>query len=227
MALADVDRAVRLRLAVAAVVLAAAACLPRTTPAPMVTMDETWVYTCSPSFQFGARVMPEVVSLRLPTRTTAMPRVGASTGTRYAAGDVELTRRGETATLRIGSERYSDCTGQRAETPWAEARLLGAEFRAVGREPVWNLEIDDDGRRARFLLEGSSEIYLPLNETERVGSAISYQAVSDGHSLGITIDAQPCPNAMLGQGLTHTVRLAVDGFPYVGCGRMLGSAGGG
>jgi len=207
--------------AVAALALVAASCLPRTRPATDLPVDETWVYSCPGNYQFSARVMNEVVSLRLPTRTTAIPRAGASTGTRYSTSGMELTRSAEGATLRIDGATHADCTGQRAATAWDEARLLGADFRAIGNEPAWSLEVDD-GRTLRFLIEGSSEIHAPISEPVRTGATTSYRATSEGHTIEVTIDAQPCANPRLGEGLTHIITLAVDGFPYAGCGRMLG-----
>jgi uncharacterized membrane protein len=135
---------------------------------------------------------------------------------------MELNRTGETATLRLGDQTHSACTGQRAETGWDEARLLGADFRAVGVEPVWNLEIDS-GRQVRFLIEGSSEVITPAPEPVRTDSSTTFTATSEGHTIDVMIREQACPNPVLGSGLTHTVRLMVDGFPYLGCGRMLGS----
>ena len=204
-----------------AVALAAASCLPRTSPAPDPALDQTWVYSCQNEYRFSARILSDLVSLRLPTRTTALPRVVARTGTRYAAQGVELTRTGETATLQIGDETHAGCSGQRAESGWDEARMLGADFRAAGREPTWSLEIDT-GRQMRFLIEGSSEIITPVAEPVRTDSTTSYRAAAGGHEIDVTIQERACPDSRLGAGLTHTVKLAVDGFPYLGCGRMLG-----
>lgn len=209
-------------LACGALTLAAAACLPRSRPLTDVPMDETWVYSCPADFRFSARLMNEVVSLRLPDRTTAVPRVGSSAGTRYRAEALDFTRNGASATLQADGRTHADCTGQRAETAWDVARMLGAEFRAVGVEPAWSLEIDD-GQRMRFLIEGSSEVIAPTPEATRNGTSTSYRATSVGHAISVTIDAQPCTVAVLGPGLTHTVTLTVDGFPYVGCGRVVGS----
>ena len=196
-------------------------CLPRTTPAPDPAMDETWVYSCPGGYQFSARILAGLVSLRLPARTTALPRVGSGTGVRYAADGVELTRSAETATLRMGGETHTGCTGERAATGWEEARLLGADFRAVGVEPTWSLEIDS-GRQMRFLIEGASEVITPVPEPVRTDSTTGYQATAAGHEIDVTIMERGCPNPRLGPGLTHTVKLTVDGFPYLGCGRMLG-----
>lgn len=216
----QVRRAATVAFGVAA--LTVIGCLPRTTPAPDPTIDETWVYSCPNDYRFSARILSGLVSLRLPGRTTALPRVGSSTGARYAADGVELTRDAGTATLRVGSQTHTDCAGQRAETGWDEARLLGADFRATGVEPRWSLEIDS-GRQMRFLIEGASEIVTSAPDPVRTDSTTGYRATTDGHEIDVTIEERACPNPLLGEGLTHTVKLTVDGFPYMGCGRMLGS----
>lgn len=212
-------------LAFSALALTAAACLPRSRPLADVPMDETWVYTCPADFRFSARMMNEIVSLRLPDRTTAVPRVGSASGTRYRAEGLDFHRNDAGATLLADGRTHADCSGQRAETAWDVARMLGAEFRATGVEPAWSLEIDD-GQRMRFLIEGSSEVIVSTPHATRNGTSTSYRATSVGHAISATIDAQPCTVAVLGPGLTHTVTLTVDGFPYVGCGRMIGSGAG-
>ena len=201
--------------------LAVIGCLPRTTPAPDLAIDQTWVYSCPNDYRFSARILTGLVSLRLPTRTTALPRVGSRTGIRYRADGVELTRNGESATLRVGEETHTGCTGLRAASGWEEARMLGADFRAAGLEPTWSLEIDS-GRQMRFLIEGASEVITPAPAPVRTDSTVGYRATTEAHQIDVTIRERACPNPVLGAGLTHTVTLSVDGFPYVGCGRMLG-----
>src|SRR5687767_2505977 len=199
LARADVRRRVRTIAGGAVIALAVAACMPRARPAPHVLVDETWVYTCAGNYQFAARLMNEVVAIRLPGRTTAIPRAGRSTGTRYATRGAELVRRGETATLRIDGATHSDCAGERAATPWDEARLLGADCRAIGHETAWSLEVDE-GKQIRVLSEGSSEIHAPVPEPVRNGTTTSYRAVSEGHTIDVTIEARPCTIAALEQG---------------------------
>ncbi len=211
------------RLTLIVVTLGAAACLPRTRPRPDPALDQLWVYSCPSDFRFSARVMPGLVSLRLPTRTAALPQARTPSGTRYAADGLELRSWGETATLRMGSETHADCAGMRVESPWEEARLLGADFRAIGQDPVWSLELDA-GRHMRFLIEGSSEVITPIAEPVGADGVMTYRASTGAHTIDVTIRAEACPNPLLGPGFTHSVKLVVDGFPYLGCGRMLGSA---
>ena len=206
----------------AALALAGAGCLPRTTPSPDPTLAQTWVYACPGDYRFSARVVPGLVSLRLPARSAALPQVRAASGWRYMADGVELWRRGETATLRIGSETHADCTGERADSPWDEARLLGADFRAAGREPVWSLEIDR-GRHMRVLMEGATEIFTPVPEPVVTDGVTRYHAATEGSEIDVMFEEKPCADPLIGEALTHTVTLAVNGFSYFGCGRMLGS----
>ena len=211
----------RAELTLGAALLALAACLPRTSPQPDPAFRATVVYSCPGDYRFSARMMSGIVSLRLPTRTAALPQVRASSGMRYEAEGVEFWNRGETASLRLGSERHEGCGALPAGSPWEEARLLGADFRAVGREPAWNLELDGN-RHMRFLIEGSSEILTPLTEPVRAGSSVTYRAATETNALEVTIEERPCTDPLIAESLTHTVRLTLNGFPFVGCGRMLG-----
>ena len=210
-------------LALAALTLIMGACRPRVPQAPEPPVGDTWVYSCPDDYRFSARFLGGVVSLRLPTRTVALPRARSTTGARYAVDGMEFAHAGTAGSLMIEREISTRCTGERAATPWDEARLLGAEFRAAGREPTWSLEIDTGGHM-RFVIEGASEVITPAPDPERADGTTRYRATSAGHEIDLVIREQACPDPLLGQALTHTVELAVDGFPYRGCGRMLGSA---
>jgi putative lipoprotein len=210
------------RAACVMVGFAATACLPRSRPVVAEPMDLLSVYSCGGDFQFGVRELSGVATIRVPMQTIALPRVRSATGVRYAGPAGELVKRGTTATLVIGAERHADCTGQTAASLEDAARMLGVEYRAVGREPGWSLEIDD-GKYIRFLIDGSHAVHLAVPTPTGDASRRVYRASANGQELEAIIETRPCTNPASPTPFPHTVTVTYNGFPHPGCGGPVGA----
>jgi putative lipoprotein len=128
--------------------------------------------------------------------------------------------RGQTATLTVDGQTREGCQAQSAPTPWDEARLLGAEYRAFGSEPAWSLEMDD-GSRARFTMEGASAVYVTMGNPTGDAARRVYRSATDSLALQVVIEEKPCVDRGTNASLPHTVTVTFQGFPYLGCGREL------
>ena len=200
--------------------LVAVACLPRTRPAPPDTTDILSVYTCPGDYRFSVRELGEVATIRLPMQTIALPRARVASGSRYATGGTEFRKRGQTASLTIGSERHTDCTGQPARTPWDAARLLGVDYRAVGSEPAWSIEMEN-GKYMRFVIEGASAMYMPVPEPTGDASRRVYRAAGEAPVLEVVVEEKACREPTVPDPLPHTVTVTYNGIPYRGCGTVI------
>ena len=180
------------------------------------------VYSCPGDFRFSVREYGEVATVRLPMQTIALPRVRSATGRRYAADAGELRTSGTTATLRVGADQHASCTGQNASTPWDVARMLGVDYRAVGREPTWSIEIQDD-RYLRFVIEGSSAMHLALPESTGEAARRVYRTAGSP-GLEVIVEEKPCREPTMSDPLPHTVTVTYQGIPYHGCGTSLAPA---
>jgi putative lipoprotein len=207
----------------AAAGLAAAACLPRTRPAAPDTTDILSVYSCPGDFRFSVREFGEVATVRLPMQTIAIPRVRVGSGSRYARDGAELRKTGETASLTVGAERHSGCAGQRAATPWDVARLLGVDYRAVGSEPTWSIEMEN-GKYMRFAIEGASAMHMPLPEPTGDAARRIYRTPGDIPVLEVMLEEKACREPTLPDPLPHTVTVTYQGIPYRGCGTAIDAA---
>lgn len=216
----DTRRAASL-LACAVVAAVAAGCLPRVQRDQPV--DVTHVYTCPGDFRFSVRQFGEVATVRQSMETLALPRVRSASGVRYAAEGAEFFTRGQVATLTIGSARHTGCTGQLAPTPHDVARLLDVDYRAVGQEPLWSLEIDET-RYMRFAIEGSSAMYMPVPAPAGDAARRVYRVVSEAQNLEVVIEATPCRDPSSPDPFPHTVIVTHNGIPYPGCGGPLAAA---
>ena len=197
----------------------AVGCLPRVQRSEPV--DVTHVYTCAGDARFSIREFGDVATIRESTRTLALPRVRIASGVRYATDTSEFLNLGDTATLRIGSTRFTACTGQLAPTPHDVARLLGVDYRAIGREPTWSLEIDE-GRYMRFAIEGGAAMYMDVPAPTGDAARRVYLVDPETEDFRAVIEEQPCRDRATQAEYPNTVTVFYNGLPYPGCGGMIG-----
>lgn len=206
----------------AAVVISSAAiavgCLPRVQRTTAV--DVTHVYTCAGDARFSIREFGDVATIRHSTRTFALPRVRSASGVRYATDTAEFLNRGGSATLTVGGTRLTACTGQLAPTPHDVARLLGVDYRAVGREPVWSLEIDESNYM-RFAIEGGAALYMEVPTPTGDAARRVYLVDPESQDFRVVIETKPCRDRSTQTDYPHTVTVTYNGLPYPGCGGPL------
>jgi uncharacterized membrane protein len=117
-------------------------------------------------------------------------------------------------------------TQSQGSSPWEDARRRGIDFRAIGQEPGWLLEID--AGKSMYLLADYGEkkvtTLAPAPTRDSTG-ATTYAASADGHHLTVVIRERACQDAMSGEEMTHEATVTLDGREYRGCGRQLGDRG--
>lgn len=103
---------------------------------------------------------------------------------------------------------------------WDAARAAGVDFRAVGQEPGWIVDIYTQNRIVALLDYGQTQIEFPRpNPTSPAEGATRYETQTGGHTLSITIRRSPCQDAMSGEAYPASVELVVDSRVLRGCGR--------
>lgn len=154
-----------------------------------------------------------------PDRTLLLPETGdASSGSRHSDGTTTFQRSGTEATFTMDGRTYV-CRALR--DPWLEARSRGIDFRAIGQEPGWYLEIDD-GTAMRLVYEyGSSEAVAPAPPPVVTGGRTTYSADAGGLTLEAAIEPRLCHDGMSGQPFSHAVTVAIGPTVLRGCGRSL------
>lgn len=105
---------------------------------------------------------------------------------------------------------------------WETARAAGVDFRAVGQEPGWLMDVHTRGviKLAWDYGEqyGEFAVGAPTNPQE---FATRYEANSNGRALVVTIRRAPCSDAMSGEAYPSTVEVVIDGRTLNGCGRSV------
>lgn len=105
---------------------------------------------------------------------------------------------------------------------WESARAEGVDFRAVGQEPGWLLDIYELDRIRLLWDYGDNLADFPLTEPSYPQEgATRYETEAGGRTLVIVIRRFPCSDAMSGQPYPSTVEVVIDGRTLNGCGRSV------
>ena len=140
-----------------------------------------------------------------------------------ACTDQTSTSVPEDLASQTGASPASSETSALAQMPtWEGARAAGVEFRAVGQEPGWIVDVYTQNRILLLLDYGEMLIELPRAEpTYPAEGATRYETQGGGHTAIITIRRTPCEDAMSGEPYPSTVEVVIDGRTLRGCGRSV------
>jgi putative lipoprotein len=189
-------------------------------PAPRASA--TLVYDCD-SGTFTVQIEGDMAWLLLPSRTVALPHVPSASGAKYADRGIVFWSRGDEAMLDVGRTAYRECRLNRAQAVWENARLRGVEFRAVGNEPGWQLEIADE-REILFVTDyGETRISAPVPApvVDDADARTTYHVTTAARDLQVVIEDRPCQDDMSGESFPSAVTVELDGRTHRGCGRRL------
>lgn len=224
---------VYLWLSVALVACAAAAC-GRQPDSPPTTRGQTSNetpprvidarFTCG-DFDVRVRFESERAVLDLDGRTLVLPQTISASGARYAEGTTVFWNKGREATFNLDGREYA-C--RELFDPWRDAAARGVEFRAIGQEPGWFLEIDEAGALHLEYDYGAERIDAPAARTSDSAGTTTYRSTS-GRDVVATVEPRACADAMSGQPFPSTVIVTIAALPEStdtarelrGCGRTL------
>ena len=183
-------------------------------------MGKTMVYECSGA-EFITRVGPGEMALWFEDRYLILSQVRAASGSRYEEGDVLFWSKGDEVMLEVQGVRYSDCRLNPARAPWEDARRRGVEFRAVGNEPGWHLEVRGE-QNLLFVGDygGTRMLFTDITATPDA-EQLHYQAQQDDTQITVTVTETFCTDTMKGEQFPYTVLVQLNDRSYQGCGRAL------
>ena len=180
----------------------------------------TLVYDCN-GFDFVARLGAGEMAVWLPEGYTILSQVRSASGTLYEEGDISFWSKGDEAMLTMAGQSYLNCQLQPERVPWEDARRRGVDFRGVGNEPGWHIEIQS-GRQLLFVSDYGSERVLVQDPTEtKTEDMRVYKGVSGGRDLQVDIVEQPCVDTMSDEQFPQRVTVQFDNVHYHGCGQYL------
>ncbi|MFK0570521.1 MliC family protein [Endozoicomonas sp.] len=199
---------------------------------PAISSEErhpavTLAYDCENGFHFTTSVEgdPEGVSARvfLPGETVRLPVVVSASGARFSNGKVTYWSSKDEALLAYNGKAYKQCRVNRKQTIWEAAKLRGVDFRAVGNEPGWTLEIRNSEQIVFITNYGEDRYTFPAAEpvSNAVTRTTEYKASAGGHALTIILEGKPCDDTMVDESYPITATIQFDGRRYRGCGMPL------
>ena len=183
----------------------------------------TYVYECSGGYGFVARVQREKAWLFLPEQTILLPHVPSGSGAKYSEDQITYWSKGDEALLEIGDEQHMNCKNNRALAIWEDAKLRGVDFRAIGNEPGWNLEIIKSEKIVFVGNYGQKRYEFITTEpsVDQQARTTVYEVQNDKHEVSVIISGRRCRDTMSGEAFETTVTVILDGKKYRGCGKAL------
>jgi len=183
----------------------------------------TYVFECVEAYRFPVRIEDNHAWLFLPGQTISLPQVRAASGMKYSDGEFTFACKGDEALLETPGAAYYNCRNNRALAIWEHAKLNGVDFRAVGNEPGWHLEITT-GQKILFVSDYGQRRYefdTPEPESRAALRMTLYRTGNGDHTLEISLHGQPCRDSMRGDHFESTVTVTLDDRAYHGCGKTL------
>ena len=99
----------------------------------------------------------------------------------------------------------------------------GRDFRAVGQEPFWSLQIEK-GKELRFtyaLGERNASTPVPVPKIDMANGTIVYHAITEENDLRVVIKPIQCLDDMSGRSFEKTVTVMHNEQIYQGCGEAV------
>ena len=188
--------------------------------APGNAPGNTWGVRCD-GYEFVAVFDDAQVELILPDRRLTLPQARAASGIRYELGGTVFWGKGREAMLEFDGRRHTGCRLEPAVSIWEAAALRGVDFRAVGNEPGWHLEILDGVRIQLVADYGQKRVSTPAPEPIVDGERTIYRVETEAHRLEIVIDHEACADTMSEETFTARATVILDDQTLEGCGRSL------
>ncbi len=180
---------------------------------------ETYVFVCDEQASYTVRITGTEAWIFRPEGTLRLPAAPSGEGRRYTDGDFEICIEGEQARLGETRGELRTCHNDRRRAVWERAKLDGADFRAVGNEPGWHLEIREQSRIVLVADYGESQVEKPLPEP--IVDPETRTTRWDAGELVLEVIGSPCTDAMSGERFPSEVLVHWRYRTLRGCGRAL------
>lgn len=191
-------------------------------------LDTLFVFECDTA-RFGVYYGEKFEEMKLYTSNDSylLQHVIAASGARYANKEetIEFWNKGEKARINFKGRKFQNCTSDARELSWFRARLECVSFRAIGQEPGWLVEIKEQQKSGKVLLDyGTRQLQLQnLKRAKRSHppDSVIFKTVSDSIDMTIKSDKETCQDPMNGNQSPYKVTVTVGDENYKGCGRFL------
>jgi uncharacterized membrane protein len=187
-----------------------------------VVRQTNWAWDCEDGRYLVSSMKDGDMYLWIDQEQRTLKPARSASGAKYETRGLSFWAKGDEATLEVNGKSLQ-CKVNSYYSVWEDAKLRGADFRAVGNEPGWHLELFSSGEsllvtdygaeRFRFMAEG------PELLEEGPGNVFTGQA--RGLSIRVELTPGPCTDTMVDVDYQTTVAVNVGGRVLRGCGNPL------
>lgn len=184
---------------------------------------QTYVFTCEDDFRFTARIQNDTAWLFLRRGTLRLSAVDSPAGEKYQDGQNTFWIKGNEASLSGQKRTHKNCKNDRRKAIWEHAKLNGVDFRAVGNEPGWVLEISNKTDILFLADYGQSRHTFTGAEVSSATQMVTtiYEGNNEADHIEVTITRTRCGDTMSGEKFPLTVSVRLNETVYRGCGKAL------
>lgn len=185
-----------------------------------VTAAVSRVFQCG-DFAFGTRTGIGEIALYLPNGMTVLSQVRSASGVRYQDGDTLFWMKEEQAMLSYEGTFYRQCLRQPEKEARDPSEFRPVDFRAVGNEPPWLLEVVS-GHNLNLITDyGQKRLQLEEPVLTQQGDKRSYRVQDEANRVAVTISHKACQDSMADKVWPETVSVWWNGRHLTGCGNFL------
>ena len=181
--------------------------------------ETTYVFVCEDYPAYTVRTTETAAWVFLPEGTLQLPIMPVEQGVKFSDASFELLIDGEQARFGKPDGTCLTCQNDRYRAVWEHAKLNGADFRAVGNEPGWHLEIREGNTLVLIADYGASRFEQPLPEPTVEPDA--RRTRWDTGELILEVMGRPCLDSMSGERFESQVVVTWGERILKGCGRAL------
>jgi putative lipoprotein len=190
--------------------------------APDTPALETFVYDCRDR-RFIVQLLADTAWLYVADTVIVLHRSPAASGTKYVDSTFMYWSTGQEALFETPRGRYERCRHNKREASWQAARLQGVDYRGLGQEPGWLVEVFV-GDSIVFLADYGTRRFVgpaPEPKVTAGGRERRYTTRADSHRLEVVFVEDSCTDIMSGFRFPLTVTVILDTTRYEGCGRAM------
>lgn len=183
-------------------------------------LSDVFVYECGDSLRFTAYVTEDSTWLYLPDTTVKVTPVPSGSGARYEGNSYLYWSKGKKALLQLPKGGLKNCQNIPREASWQAAKIRGVDFRALGQEPGWILEIKKGNQIKYIGRYGKDTLVADYRKPTNDGDRQTVYSIKE-YNMTIKIIDKPCRAAMSGFKFPSTVMVSVGRQKFQGCGETL------
>ncbi|MDG1205139.1 MAG: hypothetical protein P8N51_07185 [Pseudomonadales bacterium] len=120
--------------------------------------------------------------------------------------------------LQSDAGHWSNCVQDRFASVWEDAKLRGVDYRGIGNEPGWIIEMT--GRRVLLKLDYGQRVVE--RKIEKTTMTPEYnKTIFEAEDMTLEINNAQCTDTMRGDLFESEIKLSIGGEEYFGCGKAL------